>query len=86
MNSLRGEEAEFALLKCKKITMRGTGTKMKSTKTHTSKQRQQGTKKPRLLPSTLKSYCTEQKSQVSRRLIVNQIEFVLVPSSFLELR
>ena len=49
--------------------MRGTGTKMKSTKTHTSKQRQQGTKKPRLLPSTLKSYCTEQKSQVSRRSI-----------------
>jgi hypothetical protein len=55
MNSLRGEEAEFALLKCKKITMRGTGTKMKFAITQTIKQRQKGTKKPRLVPPTLKS-------------------------------
>ena len=44
MNSVRGEEAEFAILKQKKITMRGPGpgTKMKFAITHTFKQRQQG--------------------------------------------
>jgi len=42
MNSVRGEEAEFAILKQKKITMRGPGTKMKFAITHTLKQRQIG--------------------------------------------